>query len=214
MNAERQPTDPVAPETPPVDAPTLDAQAAAESPAIDRQPVTTPPPQPPAADTPAEPEVAAPVAAAPVRSSRRGAVARGGLRFMQFVIGVGLFVVGVYLGTLAFQAAQRDPLTAGVGAVSGGVPTPPVVQEFASALGSGGADAVRSSVSPEVFALLASELKRWQFNSISKVEVLSTAADGPRTATGIVMTGPTSAGTTLSMNLIVQTDGGRITTLR
>jgi hypothetical protein len=197
------------------DGPSFDAQAAAEAPAIEGQPLTAPPLEPAAGAPPVDDVAETPVAAAPAaRSSRTGAVARGGLRFIQFAIGVGLFVVGVYLGTLAFQAAQRDPATAGAGAVADGVPTPPVVQEFASALGSGGADAVRSSVSPEVFALLASELKRWQFNAITKVEVLSTATDGPQTATGIVMTGPTSAGNTLSMNLIVQTEGGRITTLR
>jgi hypothetical protein len=208
MTADRHPTDPFVPE---------DAQAAADAPAIDGQPITAPPLEPPAADAPAEDVVATPVAAAPVvRDSRRGAVARGGLRFIQFVFGLALFVVGVYLGVLAFQATQSDPLTAGAGAgaVSDIALAPPVVQDFASALGSGGADAVRSSVSPEVFAMLANELERWQFTSISKVEVLSTTTDGPRSATALVMTGPISSGATLSMNLIVHTEGGRITTLR
>jgi hypothetical protein len=211
MTADRQPTDPAVP-----DAAAFDAQAAAEAPTVDGQPVTAAPLEPMAVDAPAEVEAPSPVDAAPaVRSSRRGAVARGGLRLIQFAFGVALFVVGVYLGVLAFQAAQSDPLTggAGAGAVSD-VGTPPVVQDFASALGSGGADAVRSSVSPEVFAMLANELERWQFTSISKVEVLSTTTDGPRSATALVMTGPVTSGATLSMNLIVQTDGGRITTLR
>ena len=191
-----------------------DPMTAADTPAIDGEPITAPPLEPPVAEAPIE-QNGSPVATTPsVRASRRGAAARSTIRLIQFGIGVGLFVVGVWIGTQAFEAAQRDPQTAGSTAVSNGVPTPPVVDEFASALGSGGPDAVRSSVSAEVFARLASELQRWNFSSISKVEVLSTAVDGPRTATAIVMTGPTSTGTTLAMNLIVQTEGGRISTLR
>jgi hypothetical protein len=220
VTAERQPTDPMPPTPgagpgPIAEPPSSDPRTAADAPIADGVPVTAPPLEPPAADPPATAE-GTPVAAAPAASRRRrgSGAARGALRVVQFAVGVGLFAVGLWLGTQAFQATQAAPQTIGSTAVSNGVDTPPVVAEFAGALGSGGADAVRSSVSPEVFALLASELQRWQFSSISKVEVLSTTVDGPRTATGLVLTGPTSTGQRLSINLIVQTDGGRIATLR
>ena len=208
-------TEPPTFDAPATDRPAVDAAAWAETPTVDGQPITAPPLEPPAADVAADTDTAGPpAAAAPAGVSRRGAAARGLLLFVQFAFGVVLFAAGVYLGVLAFQNTQTGPQNTGATAVSNGVPTPPVVQEFASALGSGGADAVRSSVSPEVFGLLANELQRWQFTGINKVEVLSTAIDGPRSATGLVMTGPTSTGATLSINLIVQTDGGRISTLR
>jgi len=164
--------------------------------------------------TPVGAGVAAPAEQPAVQPSRRGAVARGGLRFIQFAVGVGLFVFGIWLGVQGFQAAQKPSDADSAQVVSNGIPTPPVVQEFADALGSGGPDAVRSSVTPDVFALLVGEVQRDQISTIKKVDVLGTAVDGPRTATGLVLTSTLTDGTTLWVNLIVQTENGKITTLR
>jgi hypothetical protein len=175
---------------------------------------TAEPLTPPAPATPAAGEVATPVEAPVATGTRRGAVARGGLRFIQFAFGVGLFVFGIWIGMQVFQSAQKPTDAVGATAVSNGVPTPPVVQEFAHALQTGGPDAVRSSVSPDVFSLLAYEVQRWNYATITKVDVLSTAVDGPRTATGLILTGTTTDGRTMWINLIVHTDNGQISTLR
>ena len=148
------------------------------------------------------------------RPSRRLTAARGGLRLVQFVFGVALFVLGVWIGMQIFQANQKPSDVAVSGGVSNGIPTPPVVQEFADALGRGGSDAVRSSVSTEVFALLTSELQRWSYATVTHVDVLATAQDGPRTATGLILTGQTTDGRTMWINLVVHTDDGKISTLR
>ena len=203
---------------------TTSTDTPAESMSLADGTITAPPLEPPGVDTRATEAApsssdattsdAAPPAANARTAGRRAAAARGAIRLVQFAFGVALFAVGVWLGTLAFQSTQSDPQTVGAGVVANGTPTPPVVEEFAAALASGGPDAVRSSVSTEVFALLASELSRWNYTSIGKVDVLSTTVDGPRSATGLVLTGTTNTGTTLAINLIVQTDGGRISTLR
>jgi hypothetical protein len=188
------------------------------------------PNEPPISAPPAEPVTAEPlVPPAPIDGAvappatgeepvatqgRRGAVARGGLRFIQFAIGVGLFVFGIWIGMQVFQSTQKSTDPVGATAVSNGVPTPAVVQEFAHALQAGGSDAVRSSVSTDVFALLASELQRWDYATIKKVDVLSTAVDGPRTATGLILSGTTTDGRTMWINLIVHTENGQISTLR
>jgi len=44
--------------------------------------------------------------------------------------------------------------------------------------------------------------------------VLSTAVDGPRTATGLILSGTTTDGRTMWINLIVHTENGQISTLR
>jgi len=178
--------------------------------AFTAQPLT---PQAPATPAPVDGQVATPTDA-PLAGSRRGAVARGGLRFIQFAFGVGLFVFGIWIGMQVFQSTQKSTDPVGATAVSNGVPTPPVVEEFAHALQTGGPDAVRSSVSPDVFKLLAYELQRWDYATIKKVDVLSTAVDGPRTATGLILTGTTTDGRTMWINLIVHTENGQISTLR
>jgi hypothetical protein len=196
-----------------IDTPGEPSPPASPAEPVTAEPVTAEPLVPPA---PVEGGVAPPTTAEePVAThGRRGAVARGGLRFIQFAIGVGLFVFGIWIGMQVFQSTQKSTDPVGATAVSNGVPTPPVVQEFAHALQAGGPDAVRSSVSTDVFALLASELQRWDYATIKKVDVLSTAVDGPRSATGLILTGTTTDGRTMWINLIVQTENGQISTLR
>ena len=199
VDAAGQPTQPVQLAQP--------AQSAAQP----AEPVTVDPLVPPA---PAATTAVPPAEQPAVQPSRRGAVARGGLRFAQFAFGIGLFVFGIWIGVQAFQAAQKPSDAEQAQVVSNGIPTPPVVQEFADALGSGGPDAVRSSVSPDVFALLVGEVQRDSIATIKKVDVLGTAVDGPRSATGLILTSTLNDGTTLWVNLIVQTENGKITTLR
>jgi hypothetical protein len=183
-----------------------------DTPATPVEPSTAEPLVPPA---PAEAPVAKPTdAPATATPRRRAAAARGTLRVIQFVVGVGLFVFGIWIGMQVFQSTQKSTDPVGATAVSNGVPTPPVVQEFAHALQTGGPDAVRSSVSTDVFALLASELQRWDYATINKVDVLSTAVDGPRTATGLILTGSTTDGRTMWINLVVHTANGQISMLR
>jgi hypothetical protein len=186
------------------------------------EPATTPPPAEPVAAEPLVPPASVEGAVVPpattdapvATQSRRGAAARGTLRVVQFAIGVGLFVFGIWIGMQVFQSTQKSTDPVGATAVSNGVPTPPVVQEFAHALQTGGPDAVRSSVSTDVFSLLASELQRWDYATIKKVDVLSTAVDGPRSATGLILTGTTTDGRTMWINLIVHAENGQISTLR
>ena len=73
---------------------------------------------------------------------------------------------------------------------------------------------IRSSVSTDVFSLLASELQRWDYATIKKVDVLSTAVDGPRSATALILNGTTTDGRTMWINLIVHSENGQISTLR
>ena len=186
------------------------------------EPTTTPPPaepvnaEPLVPPTPVEGAVVPPATTdAPVATgSRRGAAARGTLRVVQFAIGIGLFVFGIWIGLQVFQSTQKSTDPVGATAVSNGVPTPPVVMEFAHALQTGGPDAVRSSVSTDVFSLLASELQRWDYATIKKVDVLSTAVDGPRSATALILNGTTTDGRTMWINLIVHSENGQISTLR
>ena len=192
------------------------AMTAAGSAAVPGQTTIADPLIPPSTGAPPPPGTTRPSTTdtAPKGISRRKAAARGGIRLVQFVFGVALFVVGVWIGTLIFQANQKPSDVAAAGGISNGIPAPPVVQEFADALARGGPDAVRSSMTTDVFALLTNELDRWSYATITKVDVLGTAQDGPRTATGLILTGRTTDGRTMWINLVVHTDDGKISTLR
>jgi hypothetical protein len=62
--------------------------------------------------------------------------------------------------------------------------------------------------------VLIVEMERWEFRSMTGVETLSTFVDGPRTATELVMTGLSTTGQPVSINLIVHVDGGQIASFR
>jgi hypothetical protein len=57
-------------------------------------------------------------------------------------------------------------------------------------------------------------MKRWDFPQMTGIQTLSTYADGPRTATELVMSGVSSAGTPVNVNIVVQTSGGKIESFR
>lgn len=126
---------------------------------------------------------------------------------------IALFAAGVALGYNAFLANQPPPPAVVSPAVEGSV-APAVVTEFIAALGSNNADALRSAVPPEPYQLLIAEMDRWGFVSITDIQTLSTFADGSRSATALVMTGPTTNGVPVSVNLVVHVDGGQIVSFR
>lgn len=121
-----------------------------------------------------------------------------------------LFVGGYALGQAAFRNQQPDAPAAVVDPSTVGVEPPAVVREFIGALGSGNADALRSSLQAEPHARLTSEFRRFDIQSISGVQTLSTQVDGPRSATEIVMQGTTTSGVPISLNLVVLADGNTI----
>ena len=167
-----------------------------------------------------EPTVAAPPAAAPpaadpaapTRSRRLHVLA--GLRWLVArTLAVALFVGGAALGYNAFLT-QQPPSTAVVDVATDGVPVPPAVEEFITALMANEPDALRSVVPAEPYQLLIAEMTRWGFTSISTVETLSTFVDGTRSATAIVMAGPTSNGAPITVNLVVHLDKGQLVNFR
>ena len=190
---------------------------AAATPAAPRVPATTaapeapaPPLVPPAPAVPAGPAVPA-EAAAP---SRRRLVLLAGIgRLARLIVMVALLVAGVALGSASFQRSQPPAPVAG-DPVTAGVAPPPIVQEFVTALASNDPDAIRSAVPTDPYKLLAAELQRWDFATVTSVETLSTLDDGPRSSTAIVLIGHTSGGNPVSINLIVHADAGKIVSFR
>jgi hypothetical protein len=179
--------------------PPLDASA------IDPAPPATDPAASPAADNPA-------AATSPFKSRRLHLLA--GIRWLVArTFAIALFLGGVALGYGVFVANQPPPIVALDPAVDGSV-APAVVTEFIAALGTNDAAALRSAVPPEAYQLLIAEMGRWDFQSIQSVETLSTVADGPRTATELVMTGLSTDGIPVSVNLVVHVDGGQIASFR
>lgn len=182
---------------------TLDGAADAAGPADPE--VTTP-----AAATPAA--ASAPAAANPHTSRRLHVLA--GLRWLVArAFAIVLFVGGVAIGYGAYVANQPPPIVALDPAVDGTV-APAVVTEFVAALASNDAAALRSAVPQDPYQLLIAEMSRWDFQSIQSVETLSTYVDGPRTATELVMTGLSTEGIPVSVNLVVHVDAGQIASFR
>ncbi len=160
----------------------------------------------------AEPVPAA-VTDAPSKPRRRLALAAGVLRMLTLLLTFSLFAVGVVLGVTMFQRMQPAPAAVAVAPIVN-APAPAVVQEFVTALGSNDPDALRSAVPAEPYAQLVGEMQRWKFQQVSKVETLSTFVDGDRSATELVLLGRDTAGVPVLINLVVQTQSGRITVFR
>ena len=168
-------TEPLAP---PIDAPIADPAA---------PPTTTPAP----ATTPAT--------TSPYKSRRLHLLA--GIRWLAArAFAIALFVGGVAIGYSLYVAVQPPPIVALDPAVDGAV-APAVVQEFIAALASNDAAALRSAVPADPYQLLIAEMSRWDFQTVQSVETLSTYVDGPRTATELVMTGLSTEGIPVSVNL-------------
>ena len=219
--------DPLGADTPAV--PAAMAEPVSAPPAVPGMPGTPATPGVPA--TPAAPEAPAPPLVPPAPSaastpatlaasaeaalpSRRRLVALAGLgRLVRFIVMVALLVAGVALGSASFQRSQPPAPVAG-DPVTAGVAPPAIVQEFVTALASNDPDAIRSAVPTDPYKLLAAELQRWDFATVTSVQTLSTFADGPRSSTAIVLIGHTSGGNPVSINLIVHADAGKIVSFR
>jgi hypothetical protein len=219
--------DPLAAETPavpaamtePVPAPPAvpGMPGAAATPAAPGVPATTAAPEAPAPPlvppVPVAPATPAASAEAAPPSRRRLALLAGFGRIVRFIVMVALLVAGVALGSASFQRSQPPAPVAGDPVTAGIVP-PPIVQEFVTALASNDPDSIRSAVPTDPYKLLAAELQRWDFATVTSVETLSTLDDGPRSSTAIVLIGHTSGGNPVSINLIVHADAGKIVSFR
>lgn len=141
-------------------------------------------------------------------SRRRGAL--GGLRTLAVVAIVALLLVGgVALGTYIFQTARANT-GAAAGPASSLVDPPPAAQEFIAALAANDEDAVRSSLDMEPHKDLMREMERRAVQKVNKIEVLGTAADGPRSATEILMQYQREDGISTAINLVILVDDGKI----
>lgn len=133
--------------------------------------------------------------------------------FVLRILAVALFVGGVALGYNAYLNSQPAPVAAIDPAVAD-VPAPPVVQELVGALRANDEAGLRSVVPAEPYQLLIAEMDRWEFQDLTDVKVLSTALDGPRTATELILSGTSTAGNPVAINLVVHTSDGRISSFR
>ena len=220
--------EPIPAESEALSAETPAVPAAMVEPVPARPAVPAAPPVPGGPATPAAPAETAPpvvpavpaVPAAPatpveaVSPARRRLVTLAGIgRLVRFVLMAALLVGGIALGYASFERS-RPPAPVAGDPVTAGVAAPPIVQEFVTALASNDADSVRSAVPTDPYKLLASELQRWDFATVTSVETLSTLVDGSRSSTAIVLIGRTSGGNPVSINLIVHADAGKIVSFR
>jgi hypothetical protein len=174
---------------------------------------TLPPPDAPATDRATAMEAATAAAPAlPVRRPRTVFLAFG-RRVLRFAVAAALLVAGVYAGWQVHVSSQPVTVIQGDPAVVG-VPTPPVVVELANAIGADDADAIRAALAPEIFSSYTADLQNFSITQVLAVDILGTFADGPRTATGLVIHGRDPQRNAFSVNLVVLTEGGAIVRLR
>lgn len=180
----------------------------AEAPAAPAPPLA--PPVAPVVEPPAEAAAGTAEADAPAapRRHRRLALAAGLLWIVRWLFAIALFVMGLSLGNLIFQATTA-PDVAVVDPATNAEP-PAVVREFIGALAADDADAIRSSLAAEPHARLVSEMKRFEIAEITSVETLSTHVDGTRTATAVVIKAVTTTGVPIAVNLVILADGATI----
>lgn len=159
------------------------------------------------------PDRVAGVLPAAARPSRRLRAVAGTRRLVAWAFAIALFGGGVALGYRIFVVSQPPPIVA-VAQATDGVDAPLVVKEFIVALASNDAAALRSAVSQDPYQLLIAEMARWNFQTLTRVQTLSTYADGPRAATELVMSGISTAGVPVTVNLVVHVASGRIVSFR
>ncbi len=189
---------------------TPDAAAAITEPLT--PPLDTPIADPAPTAGPVADPTATPATTSPYKSRRLHLLA--GIRWLVArAFAIALFLGGVAIGYGAYVAVQPPPIVALDPAVDGTV-APAVVTEFSAALASNDAAALRSAVPADPYQLLIAEMSRWDFQSVQSVETLSTYVDGPRTATELVMTGLSTEGLPVSVNLVVHVDAGQIASFR
>lgn len=151
---------------------------------------------------------------ATARDRHRLARLRVGLgRLVRAAVMVALFVGGIALGYANVRPATPVAAPAGDPATVG-VPPAPAVQELVTALLTNDADRVRAAVPAEPYTLLTSEMQRWDFETVTTVETLSTLVDGPRSSTEIILIGRATTGNPVNINLVVHTVDGQIVSFR
>jgi hypothetical protein len=158
----------------------------------------------------AQTSAAAPVV--PARRARTLALTILG-RVLRFAVAVGLLAVGVVLGWQVYLTNLPPPAIAGDPAVAG-VPAPAGVAELANAIAADDADAIRSALHQDMFARYTSEMERFGIATVDSVDTQATYADGPRTATALILHGSTVDRNPFTINLVVVTQDGQIVRLR
>ena len=167
-----------------------------------------------AADAGATAVPAAPGVAVDAPAGRtRTRILAGVRRFLRFAFALALFAAGILAGVDLFLRSQPVAAPVGDPAVNG-VSAPAVVTELAAAINNDDADRIRSALAPEVFGSYTAEMERDGIVSVDGVETLGTYADGPRTATALVILGRTADGTAFAINLVVLAQDGQIVRLR
>lgn len=158
---------------------------------------------------PAAPPAPAPSAAAPI--PRRLRVLAATRRLLAAVLMLAIFGLGVAVGYSTFVVNQ--PSTPVVGDPQlGDTPAPPSVKELVVALSTNDTDAMRSAVPPQPFQVLTAGMQGVQ--EVRSVETLATFADGPRTATHLILHVVQDNGVPVTINLTVLTQDGAIVGIR
>jgi hypothetical protein len=203
--------------------------AFAPLPATSTSPLLTPIPNPAelttagaaAGATGATAGVAPTDAARPARSwpwKGAGARAKAGARttarpMMLFV----LFVLGVVLGSTYWARSQPQPRAAEPPPVTATGTTdnvPPQIQSLIAALAADNQSQIQLVVPAEPYRLLAGELAVDGITRILGARAMSTYANGPDSATEILVTGDDGQGNGLTFNLVVHLHNGVITDFR
>jgi hypothetical protein len=168
----------------------------------------------PATDAPAAPATPAPpAAAAPAVPTRRTRTIALAARTLRFAFALALFGAGVAIGWQAYRANLAPPPIVGDPAIAS-TRTPDVVAELANAIAADDADAIRSALAQDMFSRYTSEMERFGISTVSSVDTLGTYADGPRTATALILHGSTTDNSPFNINLVVVTQNGSIVRLR
>lgn len=161
---------------------------------------------PEATEPGAAPEATEP-AAAP-RRRRHLALAASLFWIVRWLFALALFVAGLAIGNMIFQATQAPDVAVVDPSVN--AEPPAVVREFIAALAADDADAIRSALGPDPHAKLTGEFKRFDIGQVASVETLSTQVDGTRTATAVVIKATTTTGMPIAINLVILADGATI----
>jgi hypothetical protein len=136
-----------------------------------------------------------------------------GKRLLTLAITVALLGGGIYAGLQYYNTTHPAPVTPGDPAVLG-VPTPPIVAELASAIDADDPNAIRVTLNAEMFSRYTADMERFGIASIDGVTTLGTFADGPRTATALVILGRSTDRNPFTINLVVIAQDGQIVRLR
>ena len=127
---------------------------------------------------------------------------------------VALLALGVYGGWQVYTTNLPAPALPGDPAVVG-VATPPAVAELASAIGADDANSIRVALNPDMFSRYTSDMERFGIATVDGVTTLATFADGPRTATALVIPLPPDTDLNpFTINLVVIAQDGQIVSLR